>query len=69
MEGLDINVNLIPVTGDTGLYVNIQNKPLSLEKYDFKIEHKLSKRIVVSWTDLEKMNATKQNIIIAVKTG
>lgn len=36
MEGLDISINLIPVTGETGLYINAKTLPSKKEEYDWK---------------------------------
>lgn len=52
MEGLNLSISLIPVTGHTSLYVNPQTKPLDLEKYNYSVKGKLSKRITVSWDEL-----------------
>ncbi len=51
MNGMDVSVSLVPVTGETGLYLNVKTKPLELSKFDFKVEGKLSKRITVTWEE------------------
>ena len=52
MEGMNISINLIPVTGETSLYVNAKTMPLSLNKYDYKEEGSLAKRVTISWDEL-----------------
>lgn len=52
MEGMNISINLIPVTGETSLYINAQTKPLSLNKYDYKEVGSLAKRVTISWDEL-----------------
>ena len=49
MEGMNISINLIPVTGETSLYVNAKTLPLKLNKYDYKEEGSLAKRVTISW--------------------
>ena len=36
IEGMDASINLIPVTGNTGLFVNPKTKPLQFDNYAFK---------------------------------
>lgn len=55
IEGLDISISVVPVSGDSGLYVNAKTKPLSLEKYDWKETGPLGKRITVKWEELAQM--------------
>ena len=67
MENLDVSVSLIPVTGDTDLFININTLPNNLDAYDFKEEGALAKRITVRWKELELMQATQSDIFIAVR--
>lgn len=53
IEGLDISVSVVPVSGESSLYINAKTKPLSLDKYDFKESGPLGKRITVKWEELE----------------
>ena len=69
MNEMDVSISLIPVTGNTGLYVNAKTKPLDLEKFDWKETGPLAKRITIKWEELVKMQATKSNLFIAVSTS
>ena len=53
IEGLDISVSVVPVSGESGLYINAKTKPLSLDKFDYKENGPLGKRITVKWEELE----------------
>jgi hypothetical protein len=66
---LNLNVNLIPVTGTTKLYINIETKPTDLKKYLFRSESSLAKRIIISWEEMKQMKAIGQDLIIAVESG
>ena len=52
IEGMDVSINLIPVTGNTGLYVNPKTKPLKFDSYLFQQTGPLAKRITVKWEEL-----------------
>lgn len=52
MEGLNVSISLIPVTGDSGLYANPMSKPLSLDQYAWKETGSLAKRITIDWQEL-----------------
>ena len=49
---MDISINLIPVVGNTELYVNIKNKPLTLDKYTYKEKGALAKRVTIRWDEM-----------------
>ena len=66
IQDLDISVSVMPVSGESGLYVNAKTKPLSLDKYDFKETGPLAKRITIKWEELEQMQALKSDLFIAV---
>ena len=68
MEGLDISVSLIPVTGTTDLYVNANTIPSSLNAYDFHETGHLAKRITIEWKELVEMKAEKTSLYIAVQS-
>jgi hypothetical protein len=68
MEGLDISVSLIPVTGATDLYVNANTIPTSLTAYDFHETGHLAKRITIQWKQLVEMKAEKTSLFIAVQS-
>lgn len=57
IEGLDVSVSLIPVTGNTGLYVNPKTKPLKFENYAFRASGPLAKRLTIRSEELKEMNA------------
>ena len=67
MEELDVSISLIPVTGSTDLFVNVNTLPNDLNAYDFKEEGPLAKRVTVRWKELKLMRATKSEIYIAVR--
>ena len=67
MKDLDVSISLVPVTGDTDLFVNINTLPNNLDAYDFKEEGPLAKRITVRWKELVLMKATHSEIYIAVR--
>ena len=69
MEQLDISISLIPVTGNTELYINPNTIPTSLDSYAFSEKGKLAKRITVKWEELTKMKADKTSIYIAVHSS
>ena len=52
MKGMNISINLIPVTGETSLYVNAKTLPLSYDKYDYKEQGSLAKRVTISYEEL-----------------
>ena len=66
MEGLNISISLIPVTGHTSLYINPQTKPLDLNKYNYSVKGNLSKRITINWEELVLMKTERQSFFIAV---
>ena len=66
VEGLDFSVTLRPSTNGTGLYVNPQTKPLNLDSFQWTEKGHLAKRITVRWEELKQMQASKQDIYIAV---
>lgn len=66
MEEMDVTVSLVPVTGTTGLYVNVKTLPVDLEGFDWKEKGPLAKRVTVRWRELVQMRAEKSNLFIAV---
>lgn len=66
MNGMDVSINLIPVTGSTGLYANPQTIPLDLEKYAWQEKGSLAKRITVKWEELVEMKAEGSTLYITV---
>lgn len=68
MLEMDITINLIPVVGTTGLYVNVRTLPLELENFDWKEKGPLAKRITIKWSELVQMRGEKSNLFIAVST-
>ncbi len=52
MEGLNVSISLIPVTGESALYVNPTSKPLTLDKYAWKETGHIAKRITIYWDEL-----------------
>ena len=67
MNGLDISVSLIPVTGDTDLYINPNNIPKNLNSYAFSEKGHLAKRITIQWKELQEMKADKTSLYIGVQ--
>lgn len=65
---MNISINLIPVTGETSLYVNARTLPLSLDKYDYKEVGSLAKRVTISWDELIQNKAEKSDLFITVVT-
>lgn len=55
IDGLDISITLTPVIGNSGLYINAQNKPNNLSDYLWKEEGKLAKRITIKSEELKQM--------------
>ena len=66
MKEMDVSISLIPVAGTSGLYANPQTLPLDLEKYTWKEEGKLAKRITIKWEELVEMKADESSIFITV---
>ncbi len=66
IEGLNLSIYLIPVTGESGLYINPMSKPTDLKKFNWKETGKLAKRITVTWEELVSMKAEKNDLYIAV---
>ena len=69
IEGLDISICLIPVTNDSGLFVNAKTKPMDIEKSDWKEKGPLAKRITIKWEELVEMKAEKSDLFINVRTA
>lgn len=69
MNGMDVSVSLIPVTGSTGLYINPQTLPMDLEKYTWQEKGSLAKRITVKWDELVQMKADGSTLYITVSTS
>lgn len=69
MSEMDITISLIPVIGNTGLYVNVRTLPLELENFDWKEKGPLAKRITIKWAELVQMRGEKSNLYIAVQTS
>ena len=67
MEKINLSISLIPVSGDSTLYVNARTKPLDVETSDWKERGKLAKRITVKWEELVRMNAEKSDLFIVVE--
>ena len=57
--GLNLSISLNPVTGESGLYVNPNIKPLELDKYAWKETGHLATRITITWEELMMMQATQ----------
>lgn len=66
MKNLDISISLIPVNGNTNLFINPKTKPKELESYYYKQKGNLSKRITVKNSDLVQMKAEGSDLYIAV---
>ena len=69
IEGLNVSICLIPVTNDSGLFVNAKTKPLDIEKSDWKEKGPLAKRITIKWEELVQMKAEKSDLFINVQTA
>lgn len=69
MTELDISISLIPVTGESELYINPRTKPKDLESYYYKEKGTLGKRITVRWEDLVQMKADGNDLYVAVRSG
>ena len=69
MSGMDVSINLIPVIGSSGLYVNPQTLPLSLDKYMWQEKGSLAKRITIKWEELVEMKADGSSLFISVATS
>lgn len=65
---MDVSISLIPVTGNTQLYVNPGTKPLELDKYLYREKGKLAKRVTIKWEELQQMNINDPVLFIAVYT-
>ena len=65
-ENLDYTISIVPVTASNNLYINAVTKPLKLEKYDWKEIGSLAKRITIRWDELEEMDASKDDLYVAV---
>ncbi len=65
-ENMDMSISITPVTGKSGLYVNVKTKPLTLDKYEWREEGLLAKRVTIKSKELKKMRADKSDIYFAV---
>ena len=68
MENLDISISLIPVNGNTNLYINPKTKKKDIDFYYYKQKGNLSKRITIKNEDLIAMKAEKSDLYIAVSS-
>lgn len=68
MEGMDVSVSLVTVTGEAGLFINAHSRPRDLTTFDWKETGPLGKRITVGWAELVSMRAERKSLFIAVKT-
>lgn len=68
MNEMDVTIDLVPVTGTTGLFVNARTLPAGLSKYTWKETGPLAKRITIKWEELVQMRAEKSNLFIAVQS-
>lgn len=66
MEGMDISVSLVPVTGAPSLFINARTLQKDLESYDWKEKGGLAKRITIRWAELVAMKAERSSLFIAV---
>ena len=69
MEGLDVSISLIPVIGQTALFVNAQTLPLNVENYAWKEKGHLAKKITIKWEELVQMRAERSTLYIAVSVA
>ena len=69
MEDLDISISLIPVTGESELYINARTKPKELSDYYYSETGTLAKRITIKWEDLVQMKANGSDLYLAVHSG
>ena len=67
MEGLDLTFTVIPVTGSTQLFLNLQTVPTREDSYDFKVLGQLAKKYTLTYDEIEKMQAVHSPIYIAVR--
>ena len=67
MENINLSISLIPVSGDSTLYVNAKTKPLNVQTSDWKEKGALAKRISIKWEELVKMKAEKSDLYIVVE--
>ena len=66
VQNMDISVSLIPVTGQTGLFINPNTLPQSKDKYIWSKEGALAKRITIKWGELEQMKSKGSDFYISV---
>ena len=66
MTGLDVSVSIIPVTGNTQLYINAKTIPTNEDSYDFKMNGQLAKKMTISWGELTSMKAQGTSLFIGV---
>ena len=67
MENLDLTITVIPVTGSTQLFLNLQTVPTKEDSYDFKVIGQLAKKYTLTYDEIEKMQAVYLPIYIAVR--